>query len=426
MTNAATTIASHQTATKNGKILGCITYWSLRGFSVPRADFKAELATMGLDAAYGRDMSPKAVLTRAVDGWLRGRKDLSVKRLKAGVALLRSRVENGKVVTTHVWTASPLPNGTIAWDHIDAAGAVSGAATADMRSRLEGCFQEVIDYASTSDLSAALTTAMQGTRKAPMLSACNLRGEAGGVYFVPAASLPTFEKLRGYIMQNSSSDVSRFWISDVQDNAAEVQQNVKQTVESELADLRGKVLEFAKECADGSKDVGLKTINARAKRYDDLSTKVDLWADMLGDLAGEMRTKIAEASASLKADLGVATAPESTPAPAPAERAPAPVTEEPEPQPEEPQNSFAHHLEEGDGIVSSAISMAAKIRGAGFGAEVHSGTCAGTTVAAVEIADHPVMGAGLMIMRTGEAPEFLEGSFESEDIEAALAERLAA
>lgn len=417
-------IQNHQAAASKGKILGCITYWSLRGFRVPRETFKSELASMGLSAAYGRDMSPKAVLTRSVDVWMRGQREYSVKRLKAGVALLHSSISNGRVVTTHVWTATPDPtSGSLIWEHKDADGNVSGTKSDEMRKRLESCFQEVIDYASTSDLSSALTTAMQGTRKAPMLSACNLRGEAGGVYFVPAASLETFERLRDYITANSNSDVARFWISDIADNATEVQQNVRQTVEGELAELRASVLEFASECEQSGKDVGLKTINARAKRYDDLRVKVDLWADMLGDVAKEMRGKIAEASANLKRDLGI-SAPTGMPTPVP----PKPEAE-PEPEPEQPKFGIWFRVspqKEAGAALEQAREMASKIKAAGFDACVHFAFLGESKLALVQMENHPVMGSGVMVIRDGASPEFTEGKLKADQVSDLAREKLSA
>lgn len=433
MTNSATasqTIAEQQAKVAKGKILGCTTFWSLRGFRVPRADFKAELGNIGLAAAYGRDMSPKAVLTRAVDSWLRGRKDLSVKRLKAGVALEHVAIVDGRVRRSHCWTVAALPNGALDFDQKDDSANVSQAFVAEMKARMEQCFQEVIDYATTTDLSAALTTAMQGTRKAPMLSACNLRDEAGGVYFVPAASLPIFNTFRDYIHANSDSNVRRFWISDVEDNAAEVSEGVKQTVEGELAELRSSVLAFAKECGEKGKDVGLKTINARAKRYDDLRVKVDLWADMLGDVATEMRAKIGEAAASLKSDLGTG-APigmKSTP-PDPessavdkiiAEKDAAQVVEtvdeNPTQFPEEPETEEPDGVElsedvsdsEATGVLAQAQEMAKKITRSGFDVRVHFAKMGPSSIALLQIKDHPVMGTGVMTLRNGEAPEFVE------------------
>lgn len=416
-----------------GKILGCITYWSLTKFKVPRQDFRAALVAMGLGAAYGRDMSPKAVLTRAAEAWLRGHSEYRIKRLKGGIALLHSAVYGGRVVTTHVWTVTPSSGGALLWDLKDTA--MGGATATVMRQNLEAEFQSVIDFATTSDLSSVLTSAMQGTRKDPMLSACNLRGEAGGVYFVPEANLEQFEKLRDYVMQQSMSEIARFWISDVNDNAAEVKSNVRQSVESELAELRQSVRDFAAECKADGREVGLKTINAREKRYEDLRVKVDLWADMLGDVAEEMRSKIAAASTFLKADLGIVPGPAVTPKPASSPMRAAEPAKEPElakVYQVAPVVDFKFYyctvnmLDNASQLTMKAHDIAQKFRMAGFKCHLHRAISGAKEISLVHLVDHPVMGTGVMLMRDGKDPEFREGVFAYPELEALCREQLSA
>lgn len=396
----------------SGKMLGCITYWSLKGFKVRRDEFKASLKGMGLDAAYGRDMSPKACLTKALEQFSRGSNgEYGTKRVKVGggVALLHYSVNtSGKVEATHMWTVKATGTGIEFERRAQAATDIKLEAQNTMAKKMQDAFDDVVAYASTSDLSNVLTAAMAGTRKEPMLSACNLRGEAGGVYFVPQAKYLNFCALRTYIQSNSASVVSRFFISDQADNAAEVSTSVKNTVESELLELRQQVREFAKECASGTRKAGQKALNARAKRYDDLAAKVDLWADMLGGCADEMRGKITEASAALASELGVKPA-EQKPEAAAAPDEP----DEPAQLPEAaPTFHFCCAIEEETSLDNAerARKMAGKIKSAGAETYFHYAKKGDVNVGIVEVVDHPVMGTGSLTFKPGSSPEFKSAS----------------
>lgn len=300
--NAASQIVNDYQAAP-GKILGCIVYWSLRGFRENREDFRSAMQAMGLEAAVGRPMSASAAMTRALEVWRRGRGWAAHRRLSTGnVALVCFQEEEGSLRPRHVWTVSR--DGAQIAEGPDHKLAPPEMAT-DMRDGLLAALNEVRAYASTADLSEAMTTALQGTRKDPMLASANLRGEAGGVYFVPEAKCAQLDALKNYVESRSASRISRFWITTAADNAEAVQQAVQQTVADELVELRDSVLKFAEECRLNNETPNLKSRNARAKRYDDLSAKVELWSDMLGAVAAEMQAKIAEAKKALADDLNV-------------------------------------------------------------------------------------------------------------------------
>lgn len=301
--NARKIVNEYQASTgaAGTKILGCIVYWSLRGFKEPRDDFRAAMKAMGLEAAVGRPMSAQAALTRALEVWRKGRGHVASRRLSTGdVALVCYTEEDGRLTPAHVLTVSKDGSRIVSGPHSAPASVVE-----DMYDGLVQARNEVRDYASTTDLSEAMTTALQGTRKDPMLASANLRGEAGGVYFVPEAKCDQLDQLKSYIESRSQSRISRFWITTAADNAMAVQRAVQQTVTDELAELRESVLQFAQECRLRNEEPNLKSRNARAKRYEDLASKVDLWADMLGEVAAEMRSKIREAQEALKTDLDI-------------------------------------------------------------------------------------------------------------------------
>jgi hypothetical protein len=283
------------------KPLGALVYWNgLANVRIPRGVFRAEFERLGLGTAIGRDPKAEACLSMAASVASSSRKGAAKVKLKekgthAVYAVMMRRditlpdhdlrlrlIEEARIAIDR-GQPSPTPTVITADDVApdDDRDAVIDAVIAE--------YTDLLANARTEEVSEALMEAMV------LLGGLTLRP---GVYFVPTANLGRLHDLRVFIEAYTSIAISAWDISTTDVNAA-------QTVRDARATFLDKIHELAEECrtyveAKGDDELTAKSINTRIRRFQDLDGQVELYADILGDQAKQLRTTLEAARAAFQ------------------------------------------------------------------------------------------------------------------------------
>jgi len=286
-------------------IVGALAMWSLSGVFVERSALRSEFERLGLGEAVPRDPSYAACLGRACERTRKG---------KPGIVFDKVADLEGSVVYALSDRSKDAASATVSYSQRVRISVEKATGALLLEDPLDAtllavaeAYQEILTYAGTDDLSACISRAMNGRTHDPLLSAVNLRGEAGGVYFVPAERLATLQALAAWVGSQGESDFSVWEVSGSHQHLAQAAKAATHAFSARLDALRREVEVFAAKTRSeaGSEDAQTQaqldaSIGLRRERYEQLAAQVETYADVLGAKRDELLASIGEARDALR------------------------------------------------------------------------------------------------------------------------------
>lgn len=290
------------------RTIGALVFWTLANVNVGREDFRRAMAEEGLGAAVPRDPRPTTCLTTAVRKAMVGKSDAFVRRLDGGawgIVLERQDVEDKRLQHAHVAsvrveTSELKPTPELKWDVKARPGQLERLRS--IGGEVQARFVEAMTRLDTSDLSAVMTTSMHGTTRDQLVGAVSLRERTGGLYFVHASKLDVLRRLKAVVERFCPEcSIVVMTITGEADNLEQAAQAARQSFVAQLKELQAEVATFRSEL--GGKQPTDRNLTVRANRFKQLAARVELFGDILGDVAGELKTQIDQARVNLEAEL---------------------------------------------------------------------------------------------------------------------------
>ncbi len=304
------------------KAIGALVFWSLAGVKCRRDELREALKEAGAGGAMGRDPGHEACLTRAVHAVQPGKPQLVVRKVAKGWALVIQGAEvgeGGKLKLVHAATvkADPLEfavkrrqeqnKGQLAHDleWKFQAPAAELKAVMPIAREVEEKYLETREWLDTAGLSEILVNAMHGTSKDQLLGAVSLRQSSGGLYFVHGSKLPLLLRLRGVVERFAPKcDINVMTITGSEDNLAAAGKAARAGFQHQLQELRKEVAEFRAGTELGKRREG--SITTRADGFRRLAARVEMFRDVLGDVAEELGAEIESARGEVERLLEIA------------------------------------------------------------------------------------------------------------------------
>jgi len=294
-------------AAKEAGIIGSVTFWSLRGVSVRRADLRAELAAIGLGFAMPKDPKPQAVLRTAVE---------SVRRA-SNESIVFDRVSDTPTEVVYASSARRTDETTERAEYVHrtrvrvskATGAIQlEDSTDDVSRAVEAEYLRLRDWMPTAEFGSILTSIMRGRGKDNGLCGVNLRGEAGGVYFVPALSADRLEAVADLVDRVAGVGSLTVWpvpagsrtVSQVQAGAREYFLGRVAETKADVADLLA-AIRAEREAGAIAEDA--HRVVTRFRTFEALEARASVFGDILGDLRSELAADLDVLRAEIKAAL---------------------------------------------------------------------------------------------------------------------------
>jgi hypothetical protein len=287
-------------------IVGAITMWSLSEVRVRWDDLRTAFEAIGLGDAVPRRPVAKALIKRACRRASLGRAALVADVVRDDVdqvivalssrATDETQAEARYAHQTRIMVSKR--DGSILLENSEHAAAAEVSAL----------YLDSLDYATGEDLATALHHALSGRTHDPMLAGVNLRGDAGGVYFVPETHLARLQALAGFVSEQGSSTMEVWEVTGSDKHLAQAARAVEGAFGVKLAKLREDVAAFATKLRSESSDPKAQealdeAISSRRARYEELAAQVDTYADVLGAKRDGLLSSISEARDALRAAI---------------------------------------------------------------------------------------------------------------------------
>lgn len=293
--------------------VAAMCWWSLDGVRVRRADLRAELTALGLGKAVQRDPAPHATLARAVRAADARCEGVVADRVGGRRwALLASRTETAADGETLVLHDHVITLGTQDGELVAAAvpGVAVTPAVGAAAAIIAEEYRERREWMHGSELGATLVRALRGNGRRSLLGALSLRGRTGGVYLVPAGSLPALRALREVVQRAGKGSDLEIW--PIAGDAATLEaasRAVRADVTSQLRELREELQGAATEItavAEGESDgMAARSCDVRLARVGVLTERVEMWADALGSSRAELLAQLDAAKAAVREAYGL-------------------------------------------------------------------------------------------------------------------------
>ncbi len=281
-------------------------FWSLAGVKIQREEFRAELHRLGLDEAMSRDPSPKGALSKAVPAVVTGKRGVLARRVTNGsFGLLLERLkEEHRLEITHVATVG-TKGGDLEISFVgEAEHERLQKEQPGLLSQLASEYSLVRDYVQTADLSEVLSAAMNGSPYRGLFSALSLRERTGGLYFIHGSHVERMQQFAATIQRLAPEcQVSVLTITGDRENLEQTAAAARTTFASQLKALKAELVEFRDHLSATQKAPSEHSIAVRAERYRELLARVELFKDILGDVAGDLSSQISEARDQMLAQL---------------------------------------------------------------------------------------------------------------------------
>jgi len=288
-------------------ILGALAFWSLRDVSVERADLRAALEAIGLGFASSKDPKPQACLRMAVEIVRRSTtSDVVFDRVSDSPSEIvyamssRSADQVAEVATYQHRTRVRLDK---------ASGALSLEDTTDETLlAVAAKYRHLITYLTTAEFGMVLVNALRGRGHSTGLSAINVRGDAGGVYFVSSSYVETLGKLADIVDGIVGRGAFTVWPILANDRAAEqTSVAVRTDLTSRVQDVRLDVRTLlASVKSDAGSDLATRQVAARVAAFDGLRSRIEAYSEILGELKSGMLAEVEDLRAALAAAVGAA------------------------------------------------------------------------------------------------------------------------
>jgi hypothetical protein len=290
------------------KEIGALVFWSLSGVNIPRDEFRKAFEAHGMGAAVPRAPRHATCLTTAVTGAMVGKKDVFARRLEHngwGLVVEHHDRDNNELAHKHVATVEleGLKNIRLKWKFQGKPEQLAKLSV--VKPDIEARYETARTHLDTSDLSSILVNLMHGTARETLLGAVSLRERTGGLYFVHARRLEDLALVKNTVERLAPKcSITVLTISGSADNLAAAAAAARQSFEGQLKELRDELVQFKAQL--GNKGATEHNITVRANRYDQLNARVELFRDVLGDVALELEMSIASAKAELVKELETA------------------------------------------------------------------------------------------------------------------------
>jgi hypothetical protein len=282
------------------KRVGALVFWTLQGVDIPREKLRAGLDRLGLAAGLGRDPTPKALLSSAVKHCVPRRPGVLVRPMGAGEwALVVERrsttgLEHEHLVTLKVGKEGP--------ERVERGKPLDPVR--ELLAAIDARYQHCSEHVDTPELSACLVQLMSGTYKDPLLSAVSLRERTGGLYFVPSAKVDLAFAVSALVRVHApTSEINVFAISGDADNLAQASAAAKRGFASQLSELRDEIAELKGELAAKAAVATDRNLLTRAKRFQMLRERVQMFRDVLGTVTDELTAEVDTVKAQLLGEL---------------------------------------------------------------------------------------------------------------------------
>lgn len=270
--------------TSTAPVIGAVTFWSLKGVRVRRDDLRLALAGVGLASAQGRDPKPSAVLRYAI---------ASVQKSNAGFVFDRVAESKTEVVFGLTMKSADQALEQAVYVHATRLrlDKVTGGVTLEDPSNptLNAVllrYLEFRDYVTTTEMGLILVAAIRGKKTSTGLSGVNLRGETGGVYFVPAGAVARLTALAEIVDGIAGEGAMTVWPIPVGDRTmAQASNAVRSDFQDRLAEAREELDALLQDLrSDETRDPLDRRVLSRVKAFDGLRNRVSVYAEILGDL----------------------------------------------------------------------------------------------------------------------------------------------
>lgn len=281
------------------KTIGALVFWTLSGVRIPRGELRAALEALDLGPAMVRQPTPAAALAMAVKRVGVGRKGILFRQMKREWALVVERGEGKALRLTHVATFRAGAD-----DQVEVEELARFEEVANLKLAIEAQYQEAIAYAHSNDMSEVLCSALQGVGSNPMLGGLSLRQGTGGLYYVSAKKLESMKALAAMVNDKSpNSAVEVMTLTGDDENLEAAARNVRGSITDQLRKTREEIQAFVAELKDAGRSARADSITVRAEVFNNLKSRVELFADVIGDTMGELQQQIESARVELMTEL---------------------------------------------------------------------------------------------------------------------------
>lgn len=281
-----------------GPVIGAICFWTLGDVHVSRDAIRAKMAELDLLAAVPRDPSPSALLSRACDDAKRGRKDIVFDRVSRSATETVVALSRRIVYTTteqasyeHV-TRVRVAHGDGSLTFEDSSNAVMaelGARYSDMRAHM-----------TTAEFGGMIGQAFQGRTHELLLGGVNLRGRSGGVYFVPAAVVERATGLADFVNATGSCSMTVWPIAAGDRALAQAAVAARSDIQERVREIRADIATFAAGLEAAGLVLTDHSVKTRLSRFESLSAKAALYAEVLGSAKADLEAEIEAACVALR------------------------------------------------------------------------------------------------------------------------------
>jgi hypothetical protein len=281
-------------STPQGRLIGAVTFWSLTGMRIRRDNLRSALDGLGFGFAVPKDPKAQKILRMAIE----------IVSRESPTSVVFDRVSDSK--SEVVFAMSDRSSSSVAevatYQHrtrlrLDKA---TGFVTLEdwndpVLVAVVAKYRELLDYPTTSEIGLTLINVLRGRGTSLGLCAVNLRGESGGVYFVPEANVDRLNDLANLVDTIGGDGAITVWPIPVGDRA--IAQAVTaatldfgdriRVVRADVADLMGSLSSTDELDPDG------RRVLARAKAFASISARAEVFGDLLGDLRADLEKDLA-------------------------------------------------------------------------------------------------------------------------------------
>lgn len=282
-------------------VIGAVVCWSLNGYCAPRDAFHDALtkAWPDAEAALAKPPSARGALRSAVDR-MGKRSGVLFRPMASGFAMVLESEASGKLHYQHVATVTPLESG-LQFTEVDGQG---NELAKPVFARLCEEWQKRRDNVDSEELSDTLSLLLNGTWRRPLLAAFSLRDRTGGVYFVPGSTLPHLLAVKAAIEGLSPGcRIGVLTVSGTRENLVEAAEEARKSLTRQLAEVRTEAQAFIAELRANGKSARDQNLRTRSERFNGLSARVDLFREILGDIANDLSSNIEQARVALLEEI---------------------------------------------------------------------------------------------------------------------------
>jgi len=145
---------------------------------------------------------------------------------------------------------------------------------------------------TTAELGLVLINALRGRRHVAGLAAVNLRGDTGGVYFVPAANVARLDTLATLVDEIAGVGAITVWPIPAGDRTiaqatTAIRSDFIERIKAAKEDVGVLLEEIA---ADRTTDPEGRRVMARAKSFAGIRARISAYSDLLGDMRETLDT----------------------------------------------------------------------------------------------------------------------------------------